>query len=133
MKKRRKRRWNHPNKRGYHQQILRWEALPPGTGIIRFISEASYDHSRLKVENSNLIIVFSHMYDQITGQFVYQNLKANILSTKSFSHLSPLCSSICINVHHNVLYIFSLLLTRRNCLIIRIFFSWWSFLLFLWL
>ena len=46
-----------------------------------------------------------------------------------FHHLHP---NINMHILHTVLYTFPKVLTRRICLTIKSFFSWWSFPLFLW-
>ena len=46
--------------------------------------------------------------------------------------LNPLHPNISMYILHTVLYIFPNVLTRRICLAIKSFFSWWSFCLFLW-
>ena len=46
--------------------------------------------------------------------------------------LKPLHPNISMHILHTVLYTFPKVLTRRICLTIKSFFSWWSFLLFSW-
>ena len=45
---------------------------------------------------------------------------------------NPLHPNISIHILHTVLYTFNKVLTRRICLTIKSFFSWWSFSLFSW-
>ena len=46
--------------------------------------------------------------------------------------INPLHPNISMHILHTVLYTFLKVLTRRICLTIKSFFSWWSFPLFLW-
>ena len=46
--------------------------------------------------------------------------------------INPLHPNISMHILHTVLYTFPKVLTRRICLTIKSFFSWWSFSLFLW-
>ena len=51
---------------------------------------------------------------------------------KCYNLINPLHPNISVHILHTVLYTFTKVLMRRTCLIIKSFFSWWSFPLLSW-
>ena len=75
----------------------------------------------------------SHKNSKYLNAFTLDSKNAtdNWDSTHLFT-LNPLHPNISIHIHHTVLCTFTKVLTRRLCLTIKSFFSWWSFPLFSW-
>ena len=67
-------------------------------------------------------------YPKLTSHWIFSIQPSHFINKESplnsFVELSPL--KIYIHILHTVLYAFSKLLTRRICLIIKSFYSWWS-------
>ena len=67
--------------------------------------------------------------DKLKNEWIPVNVRINEWKLKKFN---PIHSKIRMNTLHTVLYTFPRVLTRRICLPIKSFFSWWSFPLFSW-
>ena len=63
--------------------------------------------------------------------FCWHDLVEKVPGNSTF-YYNSLHPNISKDILHTVLYTFSMLLTRRICLTIKSFFSWWSFYLFSW-
>ena len=83
-------------------------------------------------ESRDSIVASSSWCSSIRSANLHNTTTARKLGSHSLPLNISLHPNISIQILHTILYIFPKVLTRRICVTINSFFSWWSFPLFSW-